>query len=91
MTRFAVPENASLGVKMTDGTVYMPSRTGTIDVTDEFHVKQLRGKSIAKELDMIIESGAMPQQTATGTKECAACLFVAWEWSTECPRCGSTL
>jgi ribosomal protein S27AE len=74
-----------------DSHVYPISRTGSIDVDNPKHIAELRGSSMARALDLVIEVGGGPQRTQTQSKECPQCLFQAWSFTRECPRCGVIL
>jgi hypothetical protein len=74
---------------MSDGTVYYPSRTGGIDVDSRKHLDQLRSPNSASNLGLIIEMKGMP--IVKEGKQCENCLFSAWAWSVECPRCHEPL
>jgi hypothetical protein len=89
MTRFAIDPNATQGVKMEDGTVYRPSKRGSIDVDSRAHASQIRSPNAAKNLELIVEMGGMPK--VEFYRECSVCLFAAWDWSTKCSRCGEPL
>jgi hypothetical protein len=70
---------------MPDGTTYYPSRSGSIDVDSRKHTDQLRSPNSAKNLGLIIEMKGMP--LGVEGKQCTNCLFSAWSWSKDCPRC----
>lgn len=89
MARFALDPNATQGAKMSDGTVYYPSKRGTIDVDDRRHTEQLRSPNSAKNLGLLVEVGSMPK--VEFYRECPNCLFAAWEWSSQCSRCDTPL
>jgi ribosomal protein S27AE len=76
---------------MPDGTTYLPDRMGSIHVDNPVHVAQLRGSSMARALDLVLEAGGGPRRTETKSKECPKCLFQAWAFTKECPRCGAKL
>jgi hypothetical protein len=74
---------------MPDGTVYYPSKSGSIDVDSRKHAAQLRSPNSAKNLELLVEIKGMPHVDVY--RECPKCLFAAWDWSKQCSRCGTLL
>lgn len=89
MPQFVVPPN-NYSVKMKDGTTYLPSKSGTINVENKRHAEEIRNSGAKKGYDMIKEK-TFSVSVEEDIDRCPKCVFAYFAMSKACPRCGEDL
>ncbi|MHB8573547.1 MAG: hypothetical protein ACYDAY_11450 [Candidatus Dormibacteria bacterium] len=85
-TRIPLPHTACLGIDAPNGQVYHTRRgkPGVVEVDNPAHAKLFKSALGSAEQVVGFATSDVPG------KVCARCSFHAFEFSTACPRCGST-
>lgn len=88
MGEYTVPDR-NYSLKMRDGTEYATS-AGHVQVDDPRHAREIES-SFTLDAGMIEHRRHVFSDSMDAGRACSECGFVAWSWSSECPRCHSPL
>lgn len=83
--RMRVHPNSELGVKMSDGTVYKPDRSGMFEASDA-HAREISTSYNAKTLGLFSNPVGTFADSVDSGLPCPQCSFVGWSWQESCPK-----